>query len=77
MQEKSYAITEILKNARKKKEVTQGEAADFLGITQSQYSKIERRPGKARVAGFVKLALWLGVDNGELLEMIKQLAEIA
>ena len=50
-------MIEAIKQARKTKNITQNEAADYLGVSRKRYSELER--GKITLEQAIKLLNWL------------------
>lgn len=50
-------MIEAIKQARKAKNITQNEAADYLGVSRKRYSELER--GKITLEQAIKLLNWL------------------
>ena len=62
-----YNIAIVLKNIRKKKELTQKDIAQRTGLTQQMISKIESYNGNPSIESFVKYCNGVGINLLELL----------
>ena len=62
-----YNIAIVLKNIRKKKELTQKDIAQRTGLTQQMISKIESYNGNPSIESFVKYCNGIGINLLEVL----------
>lgn len=66
---------EILKSLRKKKKLTQEEAAKKLGIARTTYSGYERGTSEPDIEGLINISVLFDVDIDYLLGEIKKESE--
>jgi len=70
MQSKNQELSTFLKQARRAKGFSQDQVAKYLGVTQSQYSKIEMEPCKSRLDYFLFLVRLLEVNQEKLVMLL-------
>lgn len=64
------ALGVALKQARERRGVEQVKVAEWLGVTQSQYSKYEKGKAALSVYQFARLCLVFSVKASDLVPMI-------
>lgn len=57
------SLPQLFKSARKKRDLTQTEVADKVGISSNTYSRIERGVQKPELDNAVKIGKVLNIDN--------------
>jgi DNA-binding XRE family transcriptional regulator len=57
------SLAQLFKSARKKRDLTQTEVADKVGISSNTYSRIERGVQKPELDNAVKIGKVLNIDN--------------
>ncbi len=68
--ERHVLLAELLREARKKSDLTQQEVADRLGKPQSFVAKYENGERRLDVVEFVDIAKVLAIDPGALIQRI-------
>lgn len=61
-------VADNLKSLRIRKNYSQAQMCDIIGVNQSQYSKIERARQPLTVCQLLQIAIWFKIDPRELLK---------